>query len=908
MAVKKETGKKIPKDVASHDTADKNVKAKKTARPRPAKTGTGTGATVKDSTGQKHADVDHYRLAALVESSDDAIIGKTLDGIITSWNTGAEKIYGYTANEVVGKTVSILAVLGEHDEIPGILEKIRVGERIRHLETKRRTKDGRIIDISLTISPIKDEAGQILGASTIAHDVTERKRVEKEAILAREEWERTFNAVPDLICILDSHYTIQRVNAAMAARLGVTPEQAVGLTCYRSVHGTQSPPDFCPHARSLNDHKEHSAEIYEEKIGGNFLVSCTPLLDSDGKLAGTVHVARDITERKKAENALRQLSDRLALATRAGGVGIWDYDVVNNVLTWDDQMFALYGITREQFGGAYEAWQAGLHPDDRARGDAEIQMALRGEKEFNTEFCVLWPDGSTHTIRALALVQRDAADKPLRMIGTNWDITERKAAEDVIRNKEEQIRLLLDSTAEAIYGIDMNGNCTFCNASCLRLLGYTHPRELLGKNMHWQIHHHRPDGSAFPVEECRIFRAFRLGEGTHVDDEVLWRADGTSFPAEYWSYPQYRDGQVIGAVVTFLDITERKAAEEILAHRTTLLTNLLDSIPDIVFMKNLNGVYLGCNPRFAEFVGKTREEIVGHTDYDLFFLAVADSFRENDRITLAQGTPHHNEEWIDYPDGHRELIDTYKAPLRMLDGTIIGLLGISRDITERKRNEQAIFEANKKLNMLNSITRHDVLNQITGLGLMFAVLTETLTDKNTLDYIAKAQDATERITRQIEFTREYQDIGVLAPQWQKVPDLILASKNMLAACPFEIQIDTGPLEIYADPLLNKVFYNLMENAVRHGEKVSRIRFFTRDFDAGLILVYEDNGVGIDEKVKKNLFKQGFGKHTGFGLYLMKEILAITGITIAETGNAGSGARFEITVPKGEYRMVNPAKE
>ena len=779
MAVKKETGKKIPKNVASHDTADKNVKAKKTARPRPAKTGTGTGATVKDSTGKKYVGVDHYRLAALFEYSDDAIIGKTLDGIITSWNRGAEKIYGYTAKEVVGKPVSLLAVPGEHDEIPGILEKIRAGELIRHLETKRRTKDGRIIDISLTISPIKDDAGRILGASTIAHDITERIRREKEAFLAREEWERTFDAVPDLICILDSHHTIQRVNAAMAARLGVTPEQAVGLKCYQSVHGTQSPPDFCPHAWLLRDHKGHSAEIYEERLGGNFLVSCTPLLDRDGRVAGSVHVARDITERK--------------------------------------------------------------------------------------------------------------------------------AAEEAIRNREEQIHLLLDSTAEAIYGIDMNGNCTFCNASCLRLLGYTHPRELLGKNMHWQIHHHRPDGSAFSVEECRIFHAFRLGEGTHVNDEVLWRADGTSFPAEYWSYPQYRDGQVIGAVVTFLDITERKAAEEILAHRTTLLTNLLDSIPDLVFMKDLNGVYLGCNPRFAEFVGRTREEIAGHTDYDLFSRAVADPFRENDRITLAQGTPHHNEEWIDYPDGRRELIDTYKAPLRMLDGTIIGLLGISRDITERKRNEQAIFEANKKLNMLNSITRHDVLNQITGIGLMFAVLMETLTDKNALDLMARAQDATERITRQIEFTREYQDIGVLAPQWQKVPDLILSSKNLLAACPFEIQVDTGPLEIYADPLLNKVFYNLLENAVRHGEKVSRIHFFTRDSDAGLVLVYEDNGVGIDEKVKKNLFRQGFGKHTGFGLYLMKEILAISGITITETGTAGSGARFEITVPKGMYRCieVNP---
>ena len=135
---------------------------------------------------------------------------------------------------------------------------------------------------------------------------------------------------------------------------------------------------------------------------------------------------RNQTERKRAEDALLQLTERLSLAVLAGSVGIWDLDVVNNVLTWDDQMFALYGITREQFGGAYEAWQAGVHPDDQQRGDEEIQMAIRGEKEFDTEFRVLWPDGSTRNIRALALVQRDDEGRPLRMIGTNWDITEKK--------------------------------------------------------------------------------------------------------------------------------------------------------------------------------------------------------------------------------------------------------------------------------------------------------------------------------------------------------------------------------------------------------------------------------------------------------------------------------------------------
>jgi PAS domain S-box-containing protein len=139
-------------------------------------------------------------------------------------------------------------------------------------------------------------------------------------------------------------------------------------------------------------------------------------------------IIHDITQRKRAEEMLRQAADRLTLAARAGGVGIWDYDVVNNKLVWDDQMFRLYGITQDQFGGAYEAWQAGLHPEDRLIGDEEIQRALRDEKNFDTEFRVIWPDGTIHNIRALALVQRDASGQPMHMIGTNWDITAQKRA------------------------------------------------------------------------------------------------------------------------------------------------------------------------------------------------------------------------------------------------------------------------------------------------------------------------------------------------------------------------------------------------------------------------------------------------------------------------------------------------
>ena len=145
-------------------------------------------------------------------------------------------------------------------------------------------------------------------------------------------------------------------------------------------------------------------------------------------------------------------------------------------------------------------------------------------------------------------------------------VRERRVAVEQLRESEDKLRLLLDSTAEAIYGIDLEHRCTFCNPACLRTLGYKHVDEVLGKNMHNLIHHTRANGTSFPVEKCGVHRVTRTGEGVHAEDEMFWRANGTNFPVEYWSYPQRRAEEVVGAVVAFVDITERKLAEAALAN------------------------------------------------------------------------------------------------------------------------------------------------------------------------------------------------------------------------------------------------------------------------------------------------------------------------------------------------------
>ncbi len=266
----------------------------------------GVFAAARDITKIIEAEKNIQMLANVVESTDDAIITKSLEGIILSWNKGAEQVYGYSAEEVIGKNISILAPKNLKSEISNLIERIKRFEKIRHYETLRLKKDDTLINVSITLSPVLDKAGKLIAISTIARDITESKKAENDILRAKEDWENTFNAVPDLVAILDTNFRVVRANKAMADRLNVTPEETVGLTCYDVVHGLTSAPSFCPYNKLLEDGQEHTTEVHEDLMGGDFIVSVSPLHDKDGKLIGVVHVARDITKRKKTENEIKK--------------------------------------------------------------------------------------------------------------------------------------------------------------------------------------------------------------------------------------------------------------------------------------------------------------------------------------------------------------------------------------------------------------------------------------------------------------------------------------------------------------------------------------------------------------------------------------------------------------------------
>jgi PAS domain S-box-containing protein len=278
--------------------------------------------------------------------------------------------------------------------------------------------------------------------------------------------------------------------------------------------------------------------------------------DGDGELIRVVGIAEDITERKRAGELLRQTADRLELAIRAGAVGVWDWDLSNDAMIWDEQMFRLYGVGRDHFCNTVMEWSSRLHPEDRERALEECRAALRGEREFDTEFRILWPDGSVHSIRALAQVERDANGKPVYMIGTNWDITAQKRTEELLKQTADRLALAASAGGAGIWFRDLVNGWGQWDEQMYRLYGTTKDEFSFSEEAYLALVHPEDrrrveeELSAAERGEKKLDSQFRIvwpdGSIRHISANALVKWDSSGKPL-----------QIVG---TNRDITAQKEA------------------------------------------------------------------------------------------------------------------------------------------------------------------------------------------------------------------------------------------------------------------------------------------------------------------------------------------------------------
>jgi PAS domain S-box-containing protein len=402
--------------------------------------------------------------------------------------------------------------------------------------------------------------------------VIERKQAEKSLKESEKKYRLLADNIHDVIFILDMNLNYTYISPSVKILRGYEPEEVFRHTPAETL--TPSSMDLA--MRTLSEIMEMEKSEHRDidisrtlqlemilKDGTTVWteVKASLIRDETQRAVGIMGVTRDINERKKAEDALKNSEAKYRSIFENAVEGIYQSTIDGRFITANAAFARMSGYdSPEELIESIKDIETQLyvHPEDRKRF-MEIREAKGFVEGFEVEFYK--KDGSKFWVVINARTVKDKQGEILYFEGLIEDITIRKQAEEDLKQREEQVRLLLNSTAEAIYGIDLEGNCTFANPSCIRMLGYSNIEQLLGKNMHWLIHYSYPDGTQMAVEDCKIYRTFRKGEGEHVDDEVLWKADGTSFPVEYWSYPQIVNGKVSGAVVTFTDITERKRTE-----------------------------------------------------------------------------------------------------------------------------------------------------------------------------------------------------------------------------------------------------------------------------------------------------------------------------------------------------------
>lgn len=544
------------------------------------------------------------------------------------------------------------------------------------------------------------------------------------------------------------------------------------------------------------------------------------------------------------------------------------------------------------------------------------------------------------------------------MVQTIRDVTDRYYAEKIVRDTEERMQLILNSTYEAIYGVDLKGNCVFVNIACLKLLGYANEKELLGKNMHTLIHHHTRKGSVYPENSSPIYIAFKHGEGVHIDDEVLWRKDGSSFDAEYWSYPMHVNDQCIGLVVTFMDITERRKADLELNHSKNNLAKAQEianigswswdiASGDVVLSDEAYRIF-GLKEDTQDITYVTFLKIVHEDDREYVIEQVNESLAD----------PAHEfsiEHRIKRPSNEIRWIKG-KAEISYSDeGRPVNLLGVIYDITEQKKAELVLRSyqadlaeqvkertlelsaANQQLQQLDHLKSmfiasmsHELrtpLNSIIGFtGVMLNGMTGELNSlqENQLRRVqSSAQHLLSLISDIIDISKIEADRIDVVVERLNLADIVNEAINTVTSMAdskgirLTVNMDRNiPLE--TDRIrLKQVLINLISNAVKyteHGEVSVRVNQSNRDIS----IQVQDTGVGMKpDDLKKifNAFERIDNKLSvksggaGLGLYLTRKLLeTVLNGSISVESEIDKGTIFTVTVParlidSKEYKLM-----
>jgi len=906
------------------------------------------------------------KFRSLIENLQDVAYRTDNEGRLVMVSPSGVALLGYDSqDELLGKPVAE-AFYYDKEKRREFLDGIRKEGMVKNAEIELRHKNGSPITVSTSSHQYYDEAGNVLGIEGILHDITDLKKKEVELkgayeqiAAAEEELRGQYGELEENAARLresearlrtlleiykNEHGSEQALFTEAVEGAGIVTSSPLGYIALVSPDESEismiawskkAREDF-PAGNLPTVYPTACAGLWGEPVRGHRTVIINdyavpdpkkkglpdghppitrfmgvPLIE-DGHavlVAGVANKTVDYTERdaqelfllvqglwqvvkkKRAEAALREeriFSD--AVVDSVPGL-LYLYDEDLRLVRWNKYYETATGCSPEKLAGMpLMDWFANDEPTAAVFRE-KLQQAFReGFADLETELTLR--DGRKAWYYFTAVPLEIAGKKYFTGFGIN--ITPRKEAEKKSEENRQQLEEITATIPGLVYRFyaraDGSRGISYYGGSAQEIFGAT---EQSGDFFAWFTGHVHPEDREkylASIEAALKDHSTWQFEGRFVKsrDEIIW------FQAQARPV-RHGDDQIYTGVL--VDITQKKTAELALAESEEKYRLIAENSPDLIVFVDAQGYFRYVNSPAAAMLHMKPEEVNGKHITELFGKEAPPRLAMLNEV-IEKRVPVQKELVTNLPGG-KYWLDERILPVMDSRGMILGLLGITRDITERKRMEDAIKETAKKLQLLSNITRHDVSNQLTVMEGYLRLALAKQPDPVVQDFLAKLQGSIRTVRHQLGFMQTYQELGIRAPAWHRITDLVADAERpgIATTC------TCGTAEIFADPMIGRVFSNIFENAERHGETVTRIAVgCTREQDRAVITI-EDNGIGVPLDKKEKIFEKGYGDNTGFGLFLSRDILAITGISIRETGMHGKGARFEIIVPNTACRNI-----
>lgn len=848
-------------------------------------------------------------------------------------NHAATFHYGYSREEFLKMRITDIR---PHEDVAPLLDNLSKGrdQLQKSGYWRHRVKDGGVISVEVTSHKLEFRGKA--AALVVAQDVTERKR-QQEALRESEERFRSifenatvgfYRTTPD-----------GRILMANPALVNMLKFPSLESLTARNLAEENS---FYPH------HPREDFTSRVEQAGGvvgyeNMWTRFdgTPVHIRESAHAIRAHngttlyydgVVEDITERKAAEEALKQNENRLRAIFESSGVGIVLSSVDGRLMEANPTFQQMLEYTEQELRQL--TFLDITDELDRPRSIQLAQGLVSGENnQFAVEKRYRRKDGSVLWASSSISLVRDADGTPRFFAAVVEDITARKFAEAALAESEAQFRLLLDSTAEAIMGVDRNGDLIFANQASLKLLGYSSPAEVLGKNAHNLVHYAYPDGRPYPADECKITHPIKRNADNHNDNEVFWRADGTSIPVEWWSHPMLKGGDQVGAVIAFMDITERKKAEEALRSSEQRLRSMIARNVASILRVRLDGQIIDCNEPFVRMLKYgSREELLRLNVTEVYAEPgkrepILEQLRQSGEVVSIEVALRNKEGEQLWAVGNCSLIEDEHSGEQIIETSLI-------DITSRKEAEiaslnakEAAEDASRAKSEFLANMSHEIRTPMNGILGMAGLLLETELDQDQHEYVRMVKSSADSLMTIINDILDFSKIEARKMALETIGFNLrncveeavgslayrAAEKGVGIAC----RIDPGlPAILSGDPVrLRQILLNLMGNAIKftdHGgvtltaEKVIVDSTGSEAFSAGAVALHfsvKDTGIGIP-KEKQGVIFESFAQAdssstrkyggTGLGLTIASQLVKMMGGRIWLESEPGKGSTFHFT--------------